>query len=122
VLDCISPTKSLNLKPYTDKRVEKVKIAKPFVNQNPIDALIEKCFNDNVKFTVLANEHLTLKPIAKPRIRKRKAKKYKIITIYVVKKLKNGQKTIKPKDVKIPIDLKIPHFRKYVKSGRLIVR
>ena len=88
-----------------------MKIAKPFPNQNSFDALIEKCFSNNVKFTVLANEHLTLKPIAKPKMHKRKAKKYKTITIYVVKKLKNGNKKIVAKNRKIPIELKTPTFK-----------
>ena len=88
-----------------------MKIAKPFPHQNSFDALIEKCFSDNVKFTVLGNEHIPLKPIAKPKMHKRKAKKYKTITIYVVKKLKNGNKPIKPKNVKIPIEVKTPSFK-----------
>ena len=88
-----------------------MKIAKTFPNINQFDALLEKCFSDNVEFTVLANEHLTLKPIAKPKIRKHKRKKYKTITIYVVKKLKNGKKNIVAKNRKIPIELKTPSFK-----------
>jgi len=88
-----------------------MKIAKPFINKNQFDALLEKCFSDNVKFTVLGNEHIPLKPIAKPKMHKRKAKKYKTITIYVVKKLKNGNKKIVAKNRKIPIEVKIPSFK-----------
>jgi hypothetical protein len=94
-----------------------MKIVKPYVNKTPIDALIEKCFNDNVKFTVLANEKLAIKPktsakksIAKPK-RLKRAKKWKKLTIYIVKVKKNGEKTIKPKIAKIPVELKTPTFK-----------
>jgi ribonuclease HI len=88
-----------------------MKIAKPFINQNAFDSLIEKCFNEKVSFTVLGDSKLALKPIAKPKLHKRKAKKYKTITIYVVKKLKNGNKKIVAKNRKIPIELKTPTFK-----------
>jgi hypothetical protein len=87
-----------------------MKIPKPYISQNQIDALIEKCLSDNVKFTVLANEKLAIKPIAKPKKLKR-AKKWKKLTIYIVKVKKNGGKTIKPKIRRIPVELKTPTFK-----------
>jgi hypothetical protein len=90
-----------------------MKIAKPHISQNQIDALIEKCFNEQIEFTVLANTKLTLKPkraIAKPK-RLKKAKLWKKITVYVIKVKKNGEKTIKPQIRKIPIEVKTPTFK-----------
>jgi hypothetical protein len=90
-----------------------MKVVKPYVSKNQIDALIEKCFTNNVQFTVLGNDKLVLnrnRAIAKPK-RLKKAKLWKKITVYVVKVKKNGEKTIKPKIRKIPIELKNPTFK-----------
>ena len=90
-----------------------MKIVKPSINKNQIDTLIEKCFTNDVQFTVLGNDKLTLNPrraIAEPK-RFKKAKLWKSITVYIVKTKKNNKKIIKPKIRKIPIELKTPTFK-----------
>jgi len=77
--------------------------------KNPLDALVEKCFSKGVEFEILANK--TIKGFKIPKTRKTKRKKWKKITIYVVKKLKNGESKIKPKTVKIPINQ--PNLQNY---------
>lgn len=77
--------------------------------QNPIDKMISEAFSKGVDFEILANK--TIKDFKIPKTRKTKRKKWKKVTIYVVKRLKNGEAKIKPKIVKIPINQ--PNFQNY---------
>jgi hypothetical protein len=98
-----------------------MKIAKPFLNESPLDALIRKCFYESIEFNIIGDiKDFRKREYVKPLRKRRKRKKWRLVTVYVIKRLKNGDKDFKAKTVKIPVDAF--RFRKYVKSGRLIIR
>lgn len=72
--------------------------------KNPLDALIEKAFSQNMEFEVLASANIPKIPKISEKAKKR-AKKWKKITIYVIEQSKeDGDKFVKAKTVKIPKD------------------